>query len=98
MLDPRFGKDWAPDLEGAVADGALTTTKLPECRLKFLDREQNQVRRGHLVLDKVFCASCSQEMPIGAFPGTVFTFALCEPCFNRMDRVTPPGMAIIPGT
>lgn len=67
-LDPA-DKNWDHQLE----------TRLPDCRLKPIEREKARYRHGTLVLDQVFCSSC--HAPFGGVPPNVpHVFFICDDC------------------
>lgn len=62
-------------------------TRLPDCRLKPIDREAARFRQGRLVLDQVFCSSCHK--PYGGVPPTVpHVFYICDDCAHT--KGAPP--------
>lgn len=91
MPDPRDGS-WDRQLEQSSA--GLT---LPDSRLRFEDRDAARIVHGRLVLDRIFCANCGDAAPGGVPPGSPFVFYICDPCFDKANRVAPPGTIRIDG-
>jgi len=79
MQDTRLG-EWDRQLEQG----------LPDCRLKYGDRDKARYRYGMLVLDTVYCASCG-EPSAGTWPDCPHIFFICDRCVGRNGR--PPGTA-----
>lgn len=54
-------------------------TRLPDCRLKPLEREKARYHHGRLVLDQVFCATCFAPFG-GVTPNVPHIFYICDNC------------------
>lgn len=82
MTDYRESLYWDKQLEGG----------LPDCRLKFGEREKIQRVLGRMQMDVVFCAGpCGKEC--GLVPvHCPHVYFLCDDCFAKMNGLPPPGM------
>lgn len=88
--DPRNGS-WEREFESTPDSG-----RLPDCRLKFLDRDNDLVRIGGIVYERVYCADCG-EPKMGVTPGVPHVFFLCDDCYYvKRCGVPPPGAVQIP--
>lgn len=73
MPDLTRSRHWDPELEG----------NLPDCRVSYLNREKNQVQRGRVVFDMVYCAYCHQPKMLAPVSGTAYAFFLCNECVEE---------------
>jgi hypothetical protein len=86
--DPRNGS-WERQFEW---DGAL---HLPDCRVKYLDRDAHRVKIGRQVFDTVYCADCGGAF-MGVNPDCPHVFFWCDGCYERRGFKAPPGAVQIP--
>lgn len=87
--DPRNGS-WEKELE---RDGSLI---LPDCRLRFMERENTRVVIGRIAYDMVYCADCGKPA-MGVNPDCPHVFYLCDDCFaTKYNNVPPAGTVQIP--
>jgi len=54
---------------------------LPECRSN--NREKHQVRRGLMLWDKIYCASCGKLEGLVTADWTPHVFAVCLACVDK---------------
>lgn len=88
--DPRNGS-WEREFE---KNG---TFRLPDCRLKFLERDKQRVFLPHIgqAWDTVYCAMCGKpEMAVP--PDCPHVYYQCQQCFNAHGA--PPDAIQVPGT
>ena len=77
-VPPRFdlqrSRLWDRQIEG----------DLPDCRLKYENRQDDVVVRGRIVFERVYCANCGN--PGGAVTAghTTFAFYLCDGCAEML--------------
>jgi len=64
---------------------------LPDCRVRYEDREKNIVWRGRMAFEKVFCAQCHEEKGLVTAEWTAHVFFICDPCYAKMMGRPPPG-------
>ncbi len=77
MLD-RSRASWDTQLE----------LDLPDCRRRYLDRDEDLITHARMVWHKVYCANCGCDG--GAVTaGFAFAFYLCDGCARRLGP--PPG-------
>lgn len=81
MTDFRNSLYWDRQLEGG----------LPDCRLKFGEREKVRRRLGRMEMDVVYCAGpCGKEQ--GLVPiHCPHVFFICDACFALANNLPPPG-------
>lgn len=80
--DPRNGS-WERQFESG----------LPDCRVKYLDRDQQRVMFRGQLLDTVYCADCGKPA-MGVNPDCPHVFYWCDECFYGKHGGRPPMGAV----
>ena len=62
---------------------------LPDCRLRYQDRQDDIVMRGQMPWSRVYCGNCSAAGGLVTEATVAFAFYLCNVCAARNGP--PPG-------
>lgn len=87
--DPRNGS-WEREFE---KNGSYT---LPDCRVRYLDRDKHRIMIRGQVWDIVFCAGPCGKPKMAATPDCTHVFFICDDCVR--DYGAPPDCVQVPGT